>query len=279
MTRAAVVDTHAHYWQPSASEVVNLAATDQPIDPASFVMLMDSAGVSRLLQVTRYFDTDDYSLAGAAAHPTRFRVLGKFQHSMLTDPGSLAAWSARNGVVGLRVFTIPAEHALYTSAADGFWSTAESLRLPISIYAPGFTEGIARVATAHPDLRIVLDHAGTNVMTATPPEHRFEEWDATLELAAVPNIFVKASALPEATGESFPYPRAQERLHALCTTFGANRVMWGSNYTPAARAGSYEQLTEFARLAVAPLTEPEQHSVLTGTAGRFFELIRWIEGD
>ncbi|MCU1413570.1 MAG: hypothetical protein JWN80_910 [Microbacteriaceae bacterium] len=279
MTRASVVDTHAHYWQPSATEIVNLAATDKPIDPAAFGKLMDSAGVSRLLQVTRYFDADDYSLAGAAAHPDRFKVLGKFERSMLDNPASLAGWSARAGIVGLRVFTLPTEPALFASEADAFWTAAENLRLPVSIYAPGFTDGFRKVAAAHPGLPIVLDHAGTNVFAQTPVSARFDEWDAVLALADLPNIFVKASALPEATRETFPYPQAQERLLDLCATFGPQRVMWGSNYTPAASAGTYEQLAEFARLAVSPLAESEQLEVLSGTAGRFFGVTRWIQGD
>ncbi len=279
MTRTTQVDTHAHYWEPSASEVVNLAATDQPIEPAAFAALMESAGVDRLLQVTRYFDNDDYSLKGAAEHPDRFRVLGKFLPTMLTDAASLAEWSARDGIVGLRIYTRPTDPALFGPAGEQFWSEAERLRLPVSIYTPGFTDGIRAVASAHPSLQIVLDHAGTNVFPQTPPAERFEEWDAVLALAELPNIFVKASALPEATREAFPYPRAQERLLALCAGFGARRVMWGSNYTPAASAGSYEQLAEFARLAVAPLAESDQRDVLAGTAGRFFGLTHWIEGD
>ena len=280
MTRAVVVDTHAHYWQPPADGKLKLAATDKPIDPAAFAELMDSAGVSRLLQVTRYFETDDdYSLVGAAAHPERFRVLGKFEPAMLADPASLAAWSARTGIVGLRVFTHPTDPSLFAPSADDFWSAVEELRLPVSIYAPGFAGGIGEIASAHPALPIVLDHAGTNVFAQTPPSERFEEWDAMLAMADLPNIFVKASALPEAAQETFPYPRAQERLLGLCAEFGAQRVMWGSNYTPAASVGSYQQLAEFARLAVAPLAITDRHEVLVGAAGRFFGLTRWIEGD
>lgn len=278
MTRATVVDTHAHYWRPPTTATFQTAPTDVPIEPGAFAALMDLAGVSRLLQVTRFFDeNDDYSLAGVAAHPDRFRVLGKYDESLLKDPASLSSWSKRFGIVGLRVFTHPTDESLFSAGAIDFWRTIESIRLPVSVYAPGYLADIRALAASFPGIPIVLDHAGLTVFERTPPERRFDEWDEMIAMAELPNVFAKASALPEATLESFPYPHAQDRLRSIVEAYGADRVMWGSNFTPAASVGSYEQLAEFARLGVAPLPESDRREVLSGTAGRVFGIAGWID--
>ncbi|WP_262927796.1 amidohydrolase family protein [Microbacterium sp. NIBRBAC000506063] len=206
---------------------------DRPLTPTALVGLMDASGVSNLLQVTRYFDpTDDYSLAGFAEHPDRFRVLGRFDASLLHDQEELAARVARPGMVGLRIFTYPTDARLFADAAAAFWAMVESLHLPISIYAPGHITAIREVAVSYPHIPIVLDHGGTDVFVGTDPERRFDEWDAALEMAALPNVSIKASALPEATSEAFPYPDAQRRLRELCAAYGSGRVMWGPTTRP-----------------------------------------------
>lgn len=268
-----IIDTHAHYWQQPAP-AATLGDADRPVTYEEMVGLMRDAGVNRMLQVTRYFDlSDDYSLAGVQAHPQHFHVIGRYDSSMLRHPESLNEWYSRPGIVGLRLFAHPTDVRVFGDDADAFWSQIARLGIPVSAYAPGHLWAIGVIAQTLPDVRIVVDHAGADVFAATPAAERFLEHDTLLSLARHPNVFVKASGLPEATDEVFPYPGAQLRMRELCGIFGADRVMWGSNFTPAARVGRYSDHVEFARRATAELLPDEAAAVLHGTAERVFGLV------
>ncbi|MFC2059241.1 amidohydrolase family protein, partial [Chloroflexota bacterium] len=58
----------------------------------------------------------------------------------------------------------------------------------------------------------------------------FEHWSDVLDLVQVPNIYLKVSALPEATHERYPFPKAQEYMRQVYERFGPDRMIWGSNY-------------------------------------------------
>ena len=268
-----VVDAHAHYWRAPEQIPVALSPADRPVSPDRLVDLMDDAGVTMLLQVTRVFDPDDcYSIAGARRYPDRFRVIGRFARGGGDVAAALRRWRCQPYVVGMRIFDDPPDQSLTSPESDEFWKTLAELDTPVSIYAPGHPEMIAQLATRWPIITFVLDHAGTFVYERVPPEHRFDGWPDVLRLAKFPNVLVKASALPEATHEEFPYPRAQRVLRQLCDVFGPHRVMWGSNFTPSAKVGTYRQQVEFARLAVEPMSTADQAQVLAGTAVRVFRL-------
>lgn len=275
-----VVDTHAHYWQRQRGESELIASHDAPVSPGEFLKLMNDSGVANLLQVTRYFDpNDDYSLAGAAEFPDRYRVIGRYRPEFLDEPGLLEGWAARENIIGLRVFSHPVEPRLFTDAAAGFWGALESLAVPVSLYVPGYLREVRDIAVTFPALSIVIDHLGARVFAATPPDERFGDWDEAMALSDVPNVFAKASGMPEGTLEAFPYPDAQARLREIVAAFGADRVMWGSNFTPSRRVGTYRELVQFARLAVRSLSFGDQRAVLRGTAGRFFRIESWLDTD
>jgi L-fuconolactonase len=62
-------------------------------------------------------------------------------------------------------------------------------------------------------------------------------------------------------------PRAV--IEALAAGFGADRLMWGSDF-PQAHDRPYAQMVELARDAVSGLPEAEQCEVLGGTARRLW---------
>jgi predicted TIM-barrel fold metal-dependent hydrolase len=272
-TPLAVTDTHAHYWREPAQRTVQLGEHDRPLSPGRLARLMDGAGVSRLLQITRSFDADDaYSIAGAVRYPDRFRVLMR---------GGRQLWDGRApgydprphpSVVGIRIFSHPVDEGLFGRHGETFWRAVEDSGIPVSIYAPGYASPIGELAMRYPGIRFVIDHAGLFVFHWVPLSERMGGWDQVLGLAGIGNLFVKASGLPEVTGEAFPYPRAQEIFRELCRRFGADHVMWGSNYPPARKAGAYRRHVEFARQAVSVLVRSEQKAVLAGTAARVFDL-------
>ena len=78
--------------------------------------------------------------------------------------------------------------------------------------------------------------------------------------------------MPEATNERFPFPKAKQRLRQLYDRFGADRLIWGSNYPHTRRVCTYKEAVDFVRIACDFLTEEERAKILGKTLIRILQL-------
>jgi predicted TIM-barrel fold metal-dependent hydrolase len=279
--RSEVVDTHLHYWQWPRDGAARAAAeararrASAPVEDElayqDVAATMAAAGVAHAVQVTRTLSGYDnsYSLEGARALPSTFRVCGRFDPSGADVKARLRAFFDDPAVVALRLFSYSdAGDWLGDESLEGFWRAAEELRVPVCVYAPGRVAAVDDVAGRRPGLRLIVDHAGADLFE--PPGRRFEEWDVLGKLARFDNVYVKVSALPEATMEPFPFPAAQARVQQLYEQFGPDRLMWGSNYPLTTRVCTYAEALDLVRVACPFLTDGDRDKVLGETARSVF---------
>ena len=220
---------------------------------------MDAAGVDRVVIVPPSWEGErnDLALAAAAAHPARFAVMGRFP----IDParaGELATWRDQPGMLGLRFVHRAGQDFLDPGMADWIWAGAEAAGLPVMISAPSQLANIARIARAHPGLRIVIDHM------ACPREAKgdaaFAHLPVLVALAALPNIAVKASALPRFTDAPYPFVPVHAPFRAVFEAFGPRRTFWGTDMT--GLPCSYRQALDFVAEAVDFLSSEDRAWVL-----------------
>jgi L-fuconolactonase len=109
---------------------------------------------------------------------------------------------------------------------------------------PGI-ETIEKVAREIPSLRIVVNHCLGYDFDGKPPS---AEWiDAVESLASCPNVSCKISGLYQ---RSVPQPAPQNIEHylpvleVLWTSFGRERVLYGSNWPVTKRTGSYQSFVD-----------------------------------
>jgi L-fuconolactonase len=102
--------------------------------------------------------------------------------------------------------------------------------------APDQLEGVMRLADAHPSVPLVIDHLARFDL-ATDRKHAI---DQLCGLAALQNVYVKASALGFLAREEWPYRDLWPILVSVIDAFGADRVMWGSDYPFVLAHGRYE---------------------------------------
>ncbi|MBT3810919.1 MAG: amidohydrolase family protein, partial [Rhodospirillaceae bacterium] len=123
---------------------------------------MDEAGVDRAVVVPPMWMGEDNSQACAAAakYPDRLAILGRLS---LFDPSAaeqLPDWTKQSGMRGLR-FTMgkPEEQELLKSGGlEWLWSAAEANDLPVMFMLAGSAAETAKIAEAHPNLRLTVDH-------------------------------------------------------------------------------------------------------------------------
>jgi len=123
---------------------------------------------------------------------------------------------------------------------------------------------VRRVVETFPRIHLVVTHVGG------APEGIWQE-RALLADVDPRRGWVDLAALPLLVGgdEEYPYPRAQELVRWAVERFGAERVMWGTDYPPTLNGGTYRQLLDWVRRHCTFLSAEQKALVLGGTTRRF----------
>jgi predicted TIM-barrel fold metal-dependent hydrolase len=234
---APVCDAQVHVWAPNSPErpwadPVHGADHRFPsLSAEQLIAHMDEAGVAQAALVPPAFEGDrpDLALDAARRWPQRFvAVLRVPLRDEAAGRALVRSWRSTPGLGAVRVtFTREKRTWLLDGTADWFWREAETADVPVMAYAPGATRDLARVAAAHDRLRIAIDHFG---LEGRLDAAGLDEAARELERAAsLPNLGVKASALPLHVDEPFPFPSLHDPLRRVVAAFGPERVFWGSD--------------------------------------------------
>jgi L-fuconolactonase len=124
-----------------------------------------------------------------------------------------------------------------------------------------------------PDLTLVLDHAGKPRIAGGD----LGSWAAAVRaLAALPNTTCKLSGLVTEAPRGAPLQaRAQalaEVASVVLDAFGADRVMFGSDWPVCLLASDYAGVLAMARSLTAGLSPAERAAVFGATAARAYRL-------
>jgi len=198
----------------------------------------------------------------------------------LDDPeveALLAAHAERRSVRGIRhiVNWHPDPVRTYTPSdvtRDEAWATGFALLgkygLSFDLQAyPGQFSGLAPLIAKHPEVPVMINHAGMMV-----GESGREEWRAGMRaLAAIPHVTVKISGI----GFAFrPWTIEQMRSYVLETIelFGTDRAMFASDFPTDKLFGGFDQHLDAYNVIVADFSDDERHALFAGNANRLYHL-------
>jgi predicted TIM-barrel fold metal-dependent hydrolase len=261
------IDTHVHLASDDLRKYpwaeVRPFATDTYENTAERLLgLMDEAGVEGALVVQPFgvYGYDNaYHADAAAAHPDRFVGVCGLSAALPDAPALLRHLVRERGMGGLRVTSRGDEVGFDDPRFLELMAEAERLAIPVCVLTSlKRLPSVHALARRYPGLTIALDHLGGQL--ADPDE----VVEGLRELAAAPNIFLKFSTPLLTAG-----PPHETLLPRLIERFGAERLMWGTNY-PVTDEGGYASMVEFAREALSSLPETDQYALLSGTALRLW---------
>jgi predicted TIM-barrel fold metal-dependent hydrolase len=198
----------------------------------------------------------------------------------LNDPeveALLAAHVERRSVRGIRhiVNWHPDPAHTYTPrdvTGDEAWAAGFALlgkyELSFDLQAyPGQFAGLAPLLERHPDVPVMINHAGMMV-----GESGREEWRAGMRaLAAIPHVAVKISGI----GFAFrPWTIEQMRSYVLETIelFGTDRAMFASDFPTDKLFGGFDQHLDAYNAIVADFSDDERRALFAGNANRLYRL-------
>jgi len=263
-----ITDAQAHIWaapspeRPWPEEGAAYAHGTESFTVEHLLDQMEGAGVDSAILVPPSFEGDynDVCLSAAQRFPDRFAVMGRISLVDRAARELVPGWLEQPGMYGVRLtFSQPYQRGLLAEGrADWLFEAAEAARVPVALFAPGLTEHVRGVALRHPDLRLIVDHLG--IRTDLRDGEIDLPIDEVLSLAELPNVAVKATALPCVVTEGYPFSSLHGRIRRVIDAFGPERVFWGC---------------DVSRL---PCTYKEAVTYVTEEMGLDDEALEWIMG-
>lgn len=180
---------------------------------------------------------------------------------------TLERWAGQ-GFVGLTMYIGPDNAADLRRFPDDIWDWMVRRQWLLSVNSSGQTWSVwPEVLDRHGSLRLVLSHLGLPPKVTEPID--LETARGALRhqaaLARFPAVCVKLSGFYALTEPAYDYPHelAWPYVQVLAETFGVDRLLWASDYTPCLNHQTFAQT--LGLLWKMPfLGEPERQQIAGG---------------
>lgn len=277
-----IIDTHQHFWNLDKVAYPWLVPEYGPIyrtfEAPELAPQLEAAGVDQtvLVQSMDSYEDTRYMLETAATFPWIGGVVGWVP---LDKPDEAAR--SLEAYMHLRVFK-GIRHLIHTEA-DPDWVVQDSVIEGLKILAslgltfdvvavyPNHLKHVPTLAEKVPDLNIVIDHLAK---PPYPDAAAMQTWrDQMAAAARYPQIHAKISGLNTAVGKAdWTGEDLMPAIEFALDQFGANRLMFGSDWPVAILAGDYARVYAETRRVLAQLSSADQDAIFGGTAARFYSL-------
>jgi L-fuconolactonase len=274
MTR---IDAHQHFWNPARGDYGWLT-TDLAIcrtyGPADLEPLLRESGIDGtvLVQAAPTLAETEYMLGIADATPFVRGVVGWIDFEDPAQRRQLERLAVHPKFVGVRPMIQDLPDDGWMLRKDISWAFEATRQLDLVFEALVFTRhlpALAQLVKCHPDLTVVIDHAAK-------PEIRtraFDGWAAHMKsLAAETTALCKLSGLATEAGAGWTLEALRPYVDHLFATFGADRLIFGSDWPVSTLATTYRGWTDAVEQLTGSLSDADRAALFGGTAARVYGL-------
>ena len=267
-----LIDAHFHLWDPrsrphawlSAHPTLNRRFGADDFEAAALPASV-SAGV--LVQALASASETQDLLAIAAAETVVAGVVGWVDLERADVDAQLERLRALPGgerLVGIR--------HLVQDETDPRWLLREAVGRGIDaltraglvydlLIRPAQLRAALELVERHEQARFVLDHGAKPAIA----RREFEPWASALaELAAFPNVACKLSGLVSEAGSCWSAAQIDPYIAHLLDCFGAQRLLFGSDWPVCTLVASYAEVVQLARAALAPRLDADDLDAVFG---------------
>lgn len=272
-----IIDSHQHLWDPARGDY-DWLAVESPLHraflPADYANAARGSGIcaSLLVQAAPTAAETEYLLE--LARTSANSILGVVGWIDLSAPDaeSKIEERARDPLfVGVR--------PMLQDLADRAWILRPELDPAIraiirheltfdALVQPDQLATIYELAMRYAGLRIVLDHAGK-----PPFGGAMDEWsDQIRRIAGLSNVACKLSGLATELPPDLPADRLDDCIDVLIASFGAERLIWGSDWPVVTMATSLNDWMNCCTDRVARHLPDGAAAIFGGNARHFYRL-------
>jgi len=263
-----MIDSHVHVFKHDAKFPFAEGARP-PAEDATPEMLLELMRANRIartviVQVIHY-RWDNSFLAGVLKrYPGLFMGVCRVNPQDPAAPDHLSQLT-QDGFHGVRLSpatTVDGDW-IRGSLMAPLWRRCAELKVPMTILAPATRlPDLVPLIEANPELNVVIDHM------ADCPLDRPDLLKMLLDLARYPSVFVKISGMWTVSKLAYPYLDAQEQVKRIHAHFGAQRLMWATNWPVSLQQLPYARIVELYRDRLNIFSPEDREEILSKTVQR-----------
>ena len=274
-----IIDSHQHFWNPARGDHDWMPKGDPILDrvysPQDLVghLVQNQVDGTVLVQAAATVNETEYMLGLADASDFVKGVVGWVDFERPEDLKVLERLRHHPKFKGVRPMIQDIPDVDWMLREDVQWGFAALADLDLTLDALGFPRHMANFLTLlkrHPRLRVVLDH-GLKPEIRNPETFGF--WaEGMSRLAGETGALVKFSALVTEDTPAWSVERLHPYVDHLVSAFGAERVMWGSDWPVVRLRCEYDAWFHAARHLTAGFSHLDQRWIWGDTARDFYRL-------
>ena len=269
-----MIDAHQHFWRVARGDYGWLTPALGPIFrdflPEDLNPLLAAHGITGTILVQAAPTVAETRFMLDLAHATPFvkGVVGWVDFEADDAPDTIAALATDPLLVGLR--------PMVQDIADDDWLLRPSLRPALdamvahglvfdALVLPRHLPRLAGFIARYPGLAVVVDHGAKPLIR----DGVREPWAASLaEIAKAPHVMCKLSGLVTEARPDWQPANIAPYVEHILETFGAQRVVFGSDWPVVNLAGGYDRWRDTALSLLQGLDPADRAAGLGGNAQR-----------
>jgi L-fuconolactonase len=273
------VDAHHHVWSLARGDygwlTPKLAPIHRDFSLADFAPLCEAAGVTAtvLVQAAPTLAETEYLLQLAGDSDGVVKGVVGWVDLAARDAIPTLNRLARNPL-------LKAVRPMLQDLPDDAWILQASVGRALAalpriglrfdaLVKPAQLPALLLLLDRHPDLAVVIDHGAKPDIAGG----MWEPWARSMRVAAAnPRVRCKLSGLATEAGENWTIDTLRPYVDHLLECFGAQRLMWGSDWPVVNLSGSYQRWFAATVALLAGLTPQERKAIMGETARKFYGL-------
>lgn len=275
------IDAHQHFWHPGRGDYGWMPKDDpilsRPYGPAELWPQLQAAGVEGtvLVQAAPTIAETEYMLGIADATPWVRGVVGWIDFESPGDLAALQRLAEHPKFKGVRPMIQDLPDDGWMLREDVQWAFRAICDLGLRFDALGFPRHLANFLTIlkrYPRMQVVVDHCMKPQIREKSDVH-FRFWsDGMARIADETAAVVKFSALITEADADWTVEDLRPYTDHVFDAFGAERVMWGSDWPVCRLRGEYADWRRAALTLTEGLSDVDRALVYGGTAAGFYAL-------
>ena len=273
-----MIDSHHHLWNPARGDYgwmpKDNAILYRQYDLNDLNEVAAANGIEQtvLVQAAPSVHETEYMLGIADSTPLIGGVVGWIDFEDRDDRQHLERLAQHAKLKSIRPMVQDIEDDNWLHRDDIQWAFDAIIEMDLCFDALGFTKHAVpflETFQRYPQMRAVIDHCFKPQIV----DAEIDDWARDIEqLASQTSAFIKMSGLVTEAGERAHAQAMKPYIDHVIGSFGAERVMWGSDWPVSRLSMEYGDWLNLAKSMTAAL-EPDKDTAIYGeTARRFYDL-------
>ena len=277
------IDAHQHFWHPARSDYHWMPKDNNILyrsyAPSDLIDTLKAFGFDGtvLVQAAATLNETEYLLGLADATAWIKGVVGWVDFEKPGDMEHLARLASHPKLLGVRPMIQDIPDVNWMLRDDVQWGFQAVCDLGLTFDALGFPQHIDNfltIAKRYPEMRIVYDHClKPQIRDQRAGQDAFTQWaDGMKRLADETSGCCKLSGIVTEADDGWNADDLRPFVRHVLDSFGAERVMWGSDWPVCRLQAEYPDWYSVARSLTEYLSDTEKSELFGGSAVRFYGL-------